>query len=342
MNKIKIFCPEETSLNQAPLCKELEKYFTFVQDDDNFDPDYNISCIRFTESIPKIDTGKPVLLDGLWEQDLLDDNFDTSIFSNCLIMQGSLGKRNPSYQPLVRYTDYLQVPKWFWYSEKSFCQKPDNINLDQNLKKLLFLMPINREREWRTNFVESLGPDLLNQSKYSIVYKDIILESNTPEEKQRLFYPDWYIESEQTDIYQRLYDPNWYSETYFSMVLETTISKDLSDIFITEKTFKPIMHGHPFMIYGQTGILAELKRWGFETYENIFDENYDSITNNQTRKNKIISNIRNVDTSQFTTKLTLEKILHNRNLFFDQYVYEQGIYTDIVKPIQEFSHKDIT
>ena len=38
---------------------------------------------------------------------------------------------------------------------------------------------------------------------------------------------------------------------------------------------------------------------------------------NEQRKNKIIDNIRNVDSSQFVTKLTLEKILHNRNLFFN-------------------------
>ena len=197
-------------------------------------------------------------------------------------------------------------------------------------------MPINRRTEWRIDFVESLGHDLLDKSRYSLVCNGITLESNTLDEKHRLFYPDWYIESGITDVYQRLFDPLWYSETYFSMVLETTIDKKSSEIFITEKTFKPIMHGHPFMIYGQAGILAELKRWGFETYENIFDEEYDNIEDNEQRKNKIIDNIRNVDSSQFVTKLTLEKILHNRNLFFNDQFYKQGIYTDIVKPIQDF------
>jgi hypothetical protein len=333
MNKIKIFCPEEVSLNQFPLSEELKNYFILIQDDENFDPNYDISCVRFTTSIPKIDINKPVLLDGLWEQFLLD-NFNTDILGKFLAMLGAY-RRNSN-------DTTLRVPKWFWYTEKSFFGKPDIINLNQDLKKFLFLMPINRRREWRIDFVESLGHDLLDKSRYSLVCNGITLESNTLDEKQRLSYPDWYIESgisddtSGPDVYQRLFDPLWYSETYFSMVLETTIDKKSSEIFITEKTFKPIMHGHPFMIYGQAGILAELKRWGFETYENIFDEEYDNIEDNEQRKNKIIDNIRNVDSSQFVTKLTLEKILHNRNLFFNDQFYKQGIYTDIVKPIQDF------
>ena len=42
--------------------------------------------------------------------------------------------------------------------------------------------------------------------------------------------------------------------------------------FITEKTFKPIMYGHPFIVLGNPGIMSQLESWGFMTFNNLFDQ----------------------------------------------------------------------
>jgi hypothetical protein len=44
---------------------------------------------------------------------------------------------------------------------------------------------------------------------------------------------------------------------------------------LTEKTFKPICLGMPFIIVGTKGSLAYLRKYGFKTFEGIWDESYD-------------------------------------------------------------------
>jgi len=44
---------------------------------------------------------------------------------------------------------------------------------------------------------------------------------------------------------------------------------------LTEKTFKPIALGMPFMIAGTKGSLKYLRSYGFETFGHLWDESYD-------------------------------------------------------------------
>jgi hypothetical protein len=54
-------------------------------------------------------------------------------------------------------------------------------------------------------------------------------------------------------------------------------------LFITEKTFRPILVGHPFMILGQPNMLVKLREWGFRTDFDGLDLTYDSIKDDQER-----------------------------------------------------------
>ena len=46
-------------------------------------------------------------------------------------------------------------------------------------------------------------------------------------------------------------------------------------IFITEKTWKPILAHQPFIVIGQQKHLYALKKLGFKTFEKYIDESYD-------------------------------------------------------------------
>ena len=46
--------------------------------------------------------------------------------------------------------------------------------------------------------------------------------------------------------------------------------------FPTEKTYKSLMLGHPFILYGGKHSLAKLRAMGFETFSNDIDESYDN------------------------------------------------------------------
>ena len=109
---------------------------------------------------------------------------------------------------------------------------------------------------------------LLKQNKSEIIkLPDLYLDTNNLSvNRPRLVEDD--ISFEQT---RELYE-----NTYFSLISETYFF-DNQTMFFTEKTFKPIAFQHPFMVFGMKGTLQFLKYLGFETYDHIFDESYDSL-----------------------------------------------------------------
>ena len=106
--------------------------------------------------------------------------------------------------------------------------------------------------------------------------------------------------------------PLWYYEnTEFSLVSETFVVDTVR--FITEKTYKPLIMGHPFLIYGTPKILQYLKNRGYETFPNIFDESYDDCSCLKTKTKLILDNLKNYN-NVFTPE-TKEKLKHNQNHF---------------------------
>ena len=56
--------------------------------------------------------------------------------------------------------------------------------------------------------------------------------------------------------------------------------------FLTEKTFKPIRAGHPFIVVGNDSLLHLLHLLGFETYSQCWDESYDNVIDDEARFNQ--------------------------------------------------------
>lgn len=83
-----------------------------------------------------------------------------------------------------------------------------------------------------------------------------------------------------------------YLDTYFSVITETIFYED--GHYISEKTFKGISHLHPFVIVGKPGILKYLKKLGFKTFSDFWDESYDEIENNSERLIKIYTVIKSL------------------------------------------------
>ncbi len=64
-----------------------------------------------------------------------------------------------------------------------------------------------------------------------------------------------------------------------TVVSEAQYNDSQKSIFLSEKTFKPIACSHPFQILGAKGSLKELRKLGYLTFENLFDESYDELDN---------------------------------------------------------------
>lgn len=79
----------------------------------------------------------------------------------------------------------------------------------------------------------------------------------------------------------------YHSDSYFSLVTETLFYKNHFEagdsIFLTEKTFRPIIHKHPFILAAPAHSLDYLKQIGYMTFSPFIDESYDNIEDDDLR-----------------------------------------------------------
>ena len=90
---------------------------------------------------------------------------------------------------------------------------------------------------------------------------------------------------------------------------------------LTEKTFKPICLGMPFVLVSTAGSLKYLRSYGFKTFDSIWDESYDSETDDKKRLIMIADLLKQLDQldsneSQLLFKKAIPIIEHNYNHFY--------------------------
>ena len=93
-------------------------------------------------------------------------------------------------------------------------------------------------------------------------------------------------------------------------------------LHLTEKTFKPIVMQQPFILVSTQGSLEYLKRYGFKTFSDFWDESYDNADDN-TRILKIGKLLKELDSLSLKEKQQLQQALipvveHNFNWFYSQ------------------------
>jgi UDPglucose 6-dehydrogenase len=95
-------------------------------------------------------------------------------------------------------------------------------------------------------------------------------------------------------------DCEFFDNSYFSIVTETAYYQtnhngpNISiekDIFPSEKTYKPIMMKHPFILMGRPYFLQALRSHGFKTFHPYIDETYDTVENDAERMKLIFNEI---------------------------------------------------
>jgi hypothetical protein len=107
-----------------------------------------------------------------------------------------------------------------------------------------------------------------------------------------------------------------YENSYFSLVSETCFFDDVGR-FLTEKTFKPIVYQHPFVLIAPHGSLEFLRELGYKTFHPFIDETYDTIVDHNERMKMILKEVERL------ANLTEEELFK----FIDQ-----------VKPITKYNY----
>jgi hypothetical protein len=109
-----------------------------------------------------------------------------------------------------------------------------------------------------------------------------------------------------------------YDRTAVSIVLETHFDADGSGgAFLTEKTFKCLKHGHPFVLFAPAGSLQALRNMGYRTFDHCVDTSYDSIADNTDRYLAAKHTVRKLAAADPNTLYNscVEDLQHNQQLF---------------------------
>jgi hypothetical protein len=115
--------------------------------------------------------------------------------------------------------------------------------------------------------------------------------------------------------------PAHFQDSYLNIVIETHMDVDQSGgVFITEKTFKPIKHAQPFIIFGAAHTLAKLQDLGYKTFNGVIDNSYDHIEDTTQRWMKLISILNNMFSKgpDYMHKMYCackSDLLHNQQIF---------------------------
>lgn len=136
------------------------------------------------------------------------------------------------------------------------------------------------------------------------------------------------------------------TDSYANVVCETHFFKyqlgfgddvETYNAWFSEKTLKTFYYELPFIHVGLPGVLRSLRKLGFETFPEFFDESYDNIINDNDRMSaikKTITDYLSLDLedlhSLYHSPRVQEKILHNKNNFYKMFAEDPFInhYTD--------------
>lgn len=207
---------------------------------------------------------------------------------------------------------------WFWVNEYFYniLYKLDRYDPKRNYSKK-FLMPINRPNPVRQRI------------KNMLMDQDMIYSYNKN--------PELPVNAE-PNVWDRGFNPDWYDATCFSAVVETRQQMNPLDpmMFITEKTYKPIAFKHPYILFSEPGALQHISDIGFQIFDNLFNCSYDKITDTKERILYVVEQIKQFEKHPYD-KLTIEKIDHNYNLFYNKQRVDQIVNEAIINPIMEYA-----
>ena len=269
--------------------------------------------IVFIEDNPSINKDNSILYSNPndpWHRDLHDQGYK-------LVLDRLWGDDHLEYPN----TFLLKNVNFFWYDSALIYKfnKNDQYQPKPNYSKLA-LMPMGNVHSYRDQLFD-LMKDRLDDFIWSYVER---FGKRLPNDDGQLFK------------YAHHFNPDWYDSTYFSLISETSIYPN--GILVSEKIFKPLAFYHPFVVWGRPEVLKYLHDNGFETFENIFDERYDSIIDNEQRLDAVVKNVTEFNRVPYD-QITNGKLSHNHARFFDMDLINQKISEEIINPILEFFEK---
>lgn len=134
-----------------------------------------------------------------------------------------------------------------------------------------------------------------------------------------------------------------YNESYFSIVGETLFYE--AGVYMSEKTFKPIAHCHPFVILSKAGTLKYLKKLGFKTFDDIWDESYDEIEDDSARLIAVYKVIKELSDKSDDDWISIyqkikDRLIFNRNHLMSFSLQDKKLGETFVTKIKQVAYEN--
>jgi len=261
-------------------------------------------------------------------------NYQKNIFEKGLLVHSEKRSNNlKKYQvdneliPVYYWSHSIIARDWFRYARYETFQK--------NIKKtfLIYNRAWSGTREYRLRFSDLLiERNLIDQCQTSC--NPIDPELNIHYTDHTFTNPQWkpihvledFLQPTTVDATSSAdFDTMDYEATDIEVVLETLFDDDR--LHLTEKSLRPVACGQPFILAGTHGSLEYLRGYGFKTFDTIWDESYDQITDPEKRLTAIVDLMQQISTWNESTKknkLTQAQEIaeYNRQWFFSQNFFD--------------------
>jgi hypothetical protein len=230
------------------------------------------------------------------------------------------------------------IPRFAWFPDHEllYWQRNQKIlatPIHANARPYQFTVLNRTHKCWRATVMADLQRSgILNVSQWSY-NTDLILGDNPADNpievdtlelgndiKEFLKYGPYTCDLLTSDQHNdhHLHVHDHYSQSYCHIVVETHFDADQSGgAFLTEKTFKPIKHGQPFVIVGAPGSLQALRNLGYRTFDHAIDNSYDLEINNTRRWQKVLQAIKKINQCELDSWFAscMDDLQHNQQVF---------------------------
>lgn len=243
---------------------------------------------------------------------------------------------NPSEH--LTHPRVMYFPYWYHYSKKYF----KRITLQTTRRYTLSCLNGNPRPHRIANYLQLLEKPYIDQT--SISFFNVLSGQDPVREDDALLTEletdQWAQLKHQLPIrtsviaHDRELELPALTESYIHLIAETTV---VPNIFITEKTWKPIACGTLFLTFSNPGSVAHLRNLGVDVFDDIIDHAYyDDKLDWRVRLScihELIDHLVKQDL-EYIYKITESRRLENQQKFFDGTFdtrYNQEIATQIKK-----------
>jgi hypothetical protein len=258
-------------------------------------------------------------------------NYVYNAFTKSILLHSE--KRSAEVQKYIADDELIPVYYWNhaivardWYRYAQYTTFTKN---SQTKKFLIYSRAWGGTREYRIKFADLLqANDLVSQCQTTFNTTDP--ESGIRYQDHVFKNPQWKSTGQLEDYFDTNTTPSSasadfvaddYNNTDIEVVLETLF--DDGRLHLTEKSLRPMACAQPFILAAPHGSLEYLREYGFKTFDSVWDETYDTISDPVQRLQAIVNlmcEINAWDPVLRQQKLAQAQAIadHNRAWFFDQ------------------------